>query len=93
MERFNLKQVKECLDKIPIEELEKCYVMHPFSSETPDNEEISLLYFDDNFAEFFEKYNTEIISKFIKQVLADQKIVEKCVEDGHWEDYNDDVPV
>ena len=93
MKRINLKDLKLALDKIPIGELEGCYITHPYASETPDDDELKLIKYGDNWGKFFEKYDTAIIQAFAKSVFEDSKKVMEVIKNlDKAEDYADDYP-
>ena len=91
MERIDLKELKEALNKIPDEELEKCFITHPYSTENIDEDNLFMICMDEEYAEFFEKYDTKLIGDFAKQVFEDaKKVFIVMLDEDKAEDYQDD---
>ncbi len=79
-----LKDIKEALDKIPVEVLKKCQWGIGENSE----DKVSLLYMDDNFGQIFEKYpqlgQSDNLVENIKKaqtIMNDQDKAEQLSED------------
>ena len=93
MQRINLKKLKEALAKIPDDALENCYITHPYATETPDDDELQLIYYDDDWAKFFEKYDLKVLKQFVVAVFDDaKKIMEVIKNPSKSEDYQEDFP-
>lgn len=91
MDKINLKEVKECLNKIPDEELDKLTITHPYASDNSDDDCLKVIYYDDSYMEFFEKYDVKVLEDFAKQLFKDANIVFKVIENPETaEDYCDD---
>ena len=91
MKRINLKELRIALEKIPLEELENCYITHPYATESYEDDELSLIKYGDNWTEFFDKYDTDIIQEFAKTVFSDAKIVmEVIINSDNSDNYADD---
>ena len=95
IKRVNLKELKNVLVKIPDEDLEKMFIMHPYSSES-DIETLGLIVWDEDFIKWFDKYDKQIkiINKFAKAVYEDSLIVNNCLRnpslcDGYVDDMED----
>lgn len=90
--RVSLGELKRALDKIPIAELDTCFIMHPYGTETPDDDEITLVKWGDDWEEFFDKYDVQVINKFARAVEEDVLITQEVQKDiDKREDYLEDM--
>lgn len=93
-QRISLGQLKRTLDKIPIGELDTCFIMHPYASENPDDDKIQVIKWGDDWEEFFYQYGDETreINKFADAITEDVIITQKVKKNPEkMEDFQDDI--
>lgn len=96
MERINLKKLKEALETINDEVLEKTFISHHMGLEDPDAR-IGLVFVGDNWSEIMaaaqEAKGYDVLAKFENELWDDaQKACAAQLDDGLDEHYSEDIP-
>jgi hypothetical protein len=97
VERVNLKQLKDALNKLPDRNLEKFYAMHGMCFEEPEAK-LCVVFFDDEekwdeHLKLLKTPEAKVIKEFVEAVWDDAKKAMICIIDpDKVDDYIDDTP-